>query len=89
MEDSNSGGGFLGFSGLFCPHWAFPMVLVVVVVVVLVEFERGSGPVSGFGCTRSLFGMQLCCVCAYVNSSGNIMKQHYKRKGDHRMLCFL
>ena len=55
-------------SGLFCSHWAFPIVfVVVVVVVVLVEFERGSGPVSGFGCTRSLFGMQLCCF------SGNIV----------------
>jgi len=44
LEGSNAGGGFLGFSGLFSPHWAFPMVFVVVVVVVvvllLVEFER-------------------------------------------------
>ena len=45
MEGSNAGGGFLGFSGLFSPHWAFPMVFVVVVVLV-VEFERGSGPPS-------------------------------------------
>ena len=33
-------------------------VLVVVVVVVV---ERGSGPVSGFGCTRSFSGVHLCC----------------------------
>ena len=68
-------GGFLGFSGLFCPHWDFPMVFVVVVVVVVlvIGFERGSGPVSGFGCTRSLFGVHLCCFCVYCNSSGNIV----------------
>ena len=60
LEGSNSGGRFLGFSDLYCPHWAFPIVFVVVVVVgVLVEFERGSSPVSGFGCTTSLFGMEL------------------------------
>ncbi len=57
MEDSNAGIGFLGSSGLFSPHWAFPMVFVVVVVVVVVfvvsvllailvvEFESGSCPV--------------------------------------------
>ena len=28
------------------------VVVVVVVVVVFVEFERWSGPVDGFGCTR-------------------------------------
>ena len=36
MEGSNAGGGFLGFSGLFSPHCAFPMVFVVVVVVLVV-----------------------------------------------------
>ena len=36
-------------------------VLLVVVVVVV---ERGSGPVSGFGYTRSFSGVHLCCfVC--------------------------
>ena len=68
--------------------WAYPMACVVVVVVVVVdpvEFERGSGPVSGFGCTRSLFGMHLCCFCVYFNSSGNIVsKTLYKRKVIHR-----
>ena len=61
----NGGGSSPGPPGHPC---AFPMVFVVVVVVVvvvaLVEFERGSGPVSGFGCTRSFSGVHLCCfVC--------------------------
>ena len=63
LEGSNSGGGFLGFSDVFCHHWAFPMVFVVVVVVVVlvvfVEFERWSGPVDGFGCTFRLKCVQI------------------------------
>ena len=51
----------------------FGVVVVVVVVVVLVEFERWSGPVNGFGCTRSISGGQLCCFCLYFNSSGYIV----------------
>ena len=47
------------------------VLLVVVVVVVVVE--RGSGPVSGFGCTRSFSGVHLGCVCVYFISSGNIV----------------
>ena len=47
-----------------------PWVLLVVVVVVV---ERRSGPVSGFGCTRTLFGVHLGCVCVYFSSSGNIV----------------
>ena len=46
---------------------------MVFVVVVVVGFERGSGPVSGFGRTRSLFGMQLHCFCMYLNNSGNVV----------------
>ena len=67
MEGSNAGGGFLGFSGLFSPHWAFPIVfgVVVVVVVLVVEVERGSGPVSGFGCTR-FFCWGAFVLCLYV-----------------------
>ena len=38
--------------------WVLPVVLVVV--------ERGSGPVSGFGCTTSFSGVHLCC---FVNIS--------------------
>ena len=72
LEGFTSGDGFLGFPGLFCRHWAFPMVFVVVVVV-LVEFERWSGPVNGFGCTRGISGGQLYCFCLYCNSSGNIV----------------
>ena len=47
--------------------WGFPMVFVVVVVVVVVfvEFERWSGPVDGFGCTRITSGVQLYCFCMY------------------------
>ncbi len=40
-----------------------PWVLLVVVVVVVVE--RRSGPVSGFGCTRTFFGVHwvvLVCI---------------------------
>ena len=40
------------------------LLIVVVVVVVVVVVERGSGPLSGFGCTRSFSGVHLCCfVC--------------------------
>ena len=67
-------GGESGPPGL---PWGFPMVFVVVVVVVVVvvfvEFERWSGPVDGFGCTRLTSGVQLCCFCMYFSSSGNIV----------------
>ncbi len=55
--------------------WAFPVmfVVVVVVVVVVVEFERWSGPVNGFGCTRSISGAKFRCVCMYFSSSDNIV----------------
>ena len=54
------------------------MVFVVVVVV----FEKWSGPVNGFGCTRSISGAQFWCVCVYFNSSGNVgLKRYYERKG--------
>ena len=60
-------------------------VLLVVVVVVVVVVKRGSGPVSGFGCTRTFVGVHLGCFCAYFNSSGNIVStKHYKRKVIHR-----
>ena len=39
---------------------------MVFVVVVVVEFERWSGPVDGFGCTRLNSGVQLCCFCVCV-----------------------
>ncbi len=48
-------------------------VVVVLVLVLVVEFERGSGPVSVFGCTRRSFGVHWCCVCLYLSSSGNIV----------------
>ena len=61
-----------------------PWVLLVVVVVVVVV-ERRSGPVSGFGCTRTIFGVHLGCFCMYFSSSGNIvLNKHYKRKVIHR-----
>ena len=44
-------------------------VLLVVVVVV----ERKSGPVSGFGCTRTIFGVHLGCFCIDFTSSGNVV----------------
>ena len=62
----------------------FPMVFIVVVVLLLllVKFERWSGPVNGFGCTRSSSLLQFIFVCLYFISSGNIVrKEHYKRKG--------
>ena len=49
------------------------VLLVVVVVVIVVVVKRGSGPVSGIGTTRSFFLVHLGCVCAYFNSSGNIV----------------
>ena len=56
-------------------------VLVVVVVVV----KKGSAPVGGFGCTRTLFGVHLGCFCLYLNISGNnVTKTNYKRKVIHR-----
>ena len=59
-----------------------PWVLVVVVVVVV---ERRSGPVSGFGCTRIIFGVHLGSFCVYFSSSGNVVsKKHYTRKFIHR-----
>ena len=51
--------------------WIPWVPLVVVVVVVVVVVERGSGPVSGFGCTRSFFGVHLGCFWVYFGSSGN------------------
>ena len=48
-------------------------VLLVVVVVVVVVVNRISGPVSGIGSTRSLFGVHLDCFCVYFSSSGNIV----------------
>ena len=47
--------------------------VVVVVVVIVVKFERWSGPVDGFGCTRRISGVQLCCFFIYFTGSGNIM----------------
>ena len=46
-------------------------VLLVVVVVVVVN--RGSGPVSGIGSTRSFFEVHWGCFCVYFISSGNIV----------------
>ena len=72
--------GFVCFKSINVPGppghpWAFPMVFVfVVVVVVVVVFEKWSGPVNGFGCTRSISGVQFWCVCVYFNSSGNVVK---------------
>ena len=64
-----------------------PSVLLDVVVVVV---ERRSGPVSGFGCTRTLFGVHLDCFCMRFNRSSNIVsKQHYKRKVIHRTPLFV
>ena len=40
-------------------------VLLVVAVVVVVVVERGSGPVSGFECTRSFSGVHLGCFCVF------------------------
>ena len=61
-----------------------PWVLLVVVAVVVVVGRR-SGPVSGFGCTRTLFGVHLGCFCVYLTSSDNIVSnKHYKRKVIHR-----
>ena len=37
--------------------------VLVVVVVVVVVVRTGSGPVSGIGNTRSLFGVHLSCFC--------------------------
>ena len=48
-------------------------VLLVVVVVVVVVVNRGSGPVSGIGTTRSFFGVHLGSYCVYFSSSGNIV----------------
>ena len=45
---------------------------VVVVVVVVDEFERGSGPVGGFGRFRPLFGVQFDNCCDYFSSSSNV-----------------
>ena len=64
-----------GISGLFCPHWAFPITFVVVVVVVLVEFERWSGHVNGFECTRSILGfycISFVCLTAVLAGSCKI-----------------
>ena len=49
--------------------------VLVVVVVVVVVVKRGSGPVSGIGSTRGVFGVHLDCFCAYFSSSGNINKK--------------
>jgi len=96
LEGSNAGGGFLGFSGLFSPHWAFPMVFVVVIVVVvvvlvaLVEFGRGSSPVSGFGCTRFVVGGAIVFFLYVFQQFWQYrVNKHYKRKGVHRILGFL
>ena len=51
----------------------FVVVVVVIVVVVVVVFERGSGPVSGFGCTRSFSGVHLGCFYMCFSSSGNLV----------------
>ena len=49
------------------------VVVVVVVGVVVVVVNTVSGPVSGIGSTRSIFGVQLGCFCVYFSSSGNIV----------------
>ena len=49
------------------------VLLVVVVVVVVVVVNKVSGPVSGIGSTRSIFGVHLGCFCVYFSSSGNII----------------
>ena len=52
----------------------------VLLVVVLVVVERGLGPVSGFGCTRSFFGVHLGCFCVFQQFLQYRVNTYYKRK---------